>query len=100
MVLMAEWYHIVLLAVLIGICIASVWQVYVLYSQADYVKCDQWGNCQFTTVRSYGTCYENGKQVNCTKNIEKYMDCLPDMNGQIPRDCNQTILDEEKARHM
>jgi hypothetical protein len=50
----------------------SVIEIYVLYSQSDYVTCDSFGNCAFTTqIRNVTQtisreCYENGKEVNCT----------------------------------
>jgi hypothetical protein len=57
-------------------------EIYILYFNADYVKCDSFGNCQFTTVLRNATitesrsCYENGKQVNCSDG---------DMNFEIPK---------------
>jgi hypothetical protein len=59
-----------------------VYEIYILYANADYVKCDIWGNCEFTTVLRNSTitesrtCYENGKQVNCSSK---------DMNIEIPK---------------
>lgn len=58
-----------------------IYEIYILYANADYVKCDSFGNCEFTTVLRNATitesrsCYENGKQVNCSSK---------DMNIEIP----------------
>jgi hypothetical protein len=51
-------------------------EIYILYFNADYVKCDSFGNCVFTTVIKNSTitqsrtCYENGKQVNCSNELK------------------------------
>jgi hypothetical protein len=53
-----------------------IFEIYILYFNADYVKCDSFGNCEFTTVLRNSTiiesrrCYENGKQVNCSYEFE------------------------------
>jgi hypothetical protein len=57
------------------VLIVTAIEIYMLYSSADEVKCDVWGNCVFsTTLRNITTinetiinqtCYKNGKMVDC-----------------------------------
>jgi len=72
---------IIIMAVALIFAGVMIYEIYILYANADYVKCDSWGNCEFTTVMKNATftesksCYENGKQVNCSSK---------DMNIEIP----------------
>ena len=77
---------IVILAVALIFSGIMLFEIYVLYFNADYVKCDSFGNCEFTTVLRNSTitesrnCFENGKQINCSesdKNIKIPEGALP-----------------------
>jgi hypothetical protein len=65
---------IIILAVALVFSGIMIYEIYILYANADSVKCDSFGNCIFTTVMKNATriesrsCYENGKQINCSKN--------------------------------
>jgi hypothetical protein len=73
---------IIIMAVALIFAGIMLYEIYILYANADYVKCDSFGNCEFTTVLRNSTitesrsCYENGKQVNCSPK---------DMNIEIPK---------------
>ena len=68
---------IIVMAVALILSGIMVYEIYILYYNADYVKCDSFGNCIFTTVTRESkiiesrSCYENGKQVNCSANDMK-----------------------------
>jgi hypothetical protein len=65
---------IIILAVALIFSGIMIYEIYILYANADSVKCDSFGNCEFTTILKNSTitesrsCYENGKQVNCSAN--------------------------------
>jgi hypothetical protein len=63
---------IIIMAVALIFSGIMIYEIYILYANADEVKCDSFGNCEFTTILKNSTitesrsCYENGKQVNCS----------------------------------
>jgi hypothetical protein len=65
---------VVILLIAIVLMIITIWQVYVLYAQADKITCDSFGNCMFTTIKSYGECYQNSEKVNCSEDVMKIME--------------------------